>query len=448
MDTSNNGMRRPHVVVIGAGFGGLEAGKKLRKKAVDVTVVDQHNFHTFQPLLYQVATAGLEPGDIAHAVRDTFAGSPNVDFRLGTVTNVNWETETVELADGGRLPYDYLVLAAGATTADYGVEGVREYAYGMKSLSDAVRLRNHILHQFERANQNPELIDEGALTFAIVGGGPTGVEIAGALIELFENVLMDDYPNLDVTKARVILIEAADGLLLSYDKSLQDYTAKTLRKRGVDVRLNTQVTSVNEDRVVLGSGESIQSKTLIWAAGIKVTPLAARLGVEQRSGGRVEVNPDLSLSGRPNAFVVGDMVASSDDDEHLHPQVAQLAIQGGRHASKQILRDLNGQPREDFRYKDLGQMATIGRNAGVLQLPNGFKLKGWIAWMGWLVVHLVKLVGFQNRFSVLMNWVWNYFTYDRAARLIFAGSVPFSRRQAEEQPVNVDEAARELAPLV
>lgn len=411
--------QHPRVVIVGAGFGGLSAAQALRKAPVSVTVVDQHNYHLFQPLLYQVATAGLEPGDIAQAVRHVLHRQKNLDFRLGTVTGVDWDQRHLHLEDGDALPFDYLILAAGAVTNDFGVQGVAEYAFGLKTLHDASELRNHVLQQFERASKDPTWASRGGLTFVVVGGGPTGVEVSGALIELFDMVLKKDYPSLDVDQAKVVLVEATDRLLAPYAPKLRDYTVEALQKRGVDVRLKTSLKHATADGVELEPGGFLAAQTLVWAAGIKAHPLAGALGLEQTRGGRLVVAPDLSLPGHPEAFVVGDMAASKDAEGNLHPQVATTAMQGGEYVAKLIRKRLEGKDVKPFVYKDLGQMATIGRNAAVVELPSGFKMRGWLAWMAWLLLHLVKLVGFRNRISVMVNWIYNYFTYDRSARLIY-----------------------------
>ena len=410
--------QKARVVVVGAGFGGLEVAQALKKAPVEVILIDQQNYHTFQPLLYQVASAGLEPGDIAHAVRHVLHRVKNCTFRMGTVTGVDWDNNRVQIEDQDDLLFDYLVLALGATTNDFGVSGVADNAFPLKSLNDAVELRNHVLRQFEKADQDPTLIAKGVLNFVVVGGGATGVETAGALMELFQKVLKKDLPRLDINKARVILVEMADGLLTSYTEKLQQYTVRSLKRKGVEVRLQEAVVRVTDQEVELKSGEVIPAHTLIWAAGIRAHPLADLLGVEQTRGKRIVVEPNLAVPNKPNVFVIGDMAASKDEQGELHPQVASTAQQGGRHAARQIQALLEGKQTKPFVYKDLGQMATIGRNAAVVELPSGMKLKGWFAWMAWLVLHLVKLIGFRNRISVMINWIWNYFTYDRSARLI------------------------------
>ncbi len=413
---------RPQVVVIGAGFGGLATAKELAGSDVDVTVVDQHNFHTFQPLLYQVATAGLNAADVAYAVRGIFQRQSNVRFRQATATGVDWERRRLAATspDGAALslPFDHLVIGAGATANFFGIEGAAEHAHPLYSLTDAIELRNHVLGRFEAADAQPSLIDDGALTFVIVGGGPTGVEVAGALAELFGAVLRRDFPALDIGKARVLLVEMADHVLTPFSAPSQRHALETLASRGVEVRLSEAVVKVDDTRVTLRSGEVLAAHTLVWAAGVKANPLAAVLGVETGRGGRIVVDPDLSIPGREGAYAIGDVALIDDPRDGVLPQLAQVAIQSGKHAARQIDARLAGREPTFFRYRDKGTMATIGRRAAVAELPIGLRLKGTPAWAAWLGLHLVYLMGFRNRLSVMLNWAWNYFTWDRGPRLI------------------------------
>ena len=408
---------RPQVLIVGAGFAGLKAARALKNAPVDVMLIDARNHHTFQPLLYQVATAALDPEEIAHSVRGIFHGQRNLSFRMARVTAVDWTAKQIATAAGDAIPFDYLVLAAGAVTHDFGISGVREHSFGLKSLDEAIALRGHIMRQFELADANPALIDEGALTFVVVGGGPTGVEMAGALAELFEHVLARDFPRIDRNRARVILLEAGERLLLPFHPSLSANTLAVLRGRGVDVRLGQAVVEVTAAGVRLKSGELIATHTVVWGAGVKANPIAGVLGVEQTRGGRLVVNDDLSLPAHPEAFVTGDMAAGKDASGALYPQLAQAAMQSGAHAARQIVRRINAQPTDAFAYRDPGSMATIGRNAAVVQFPFGARFTGIVAWLMWVFLHLMYLVGFRNRLNVFVNWVWNYVTYDRAARL-------------------------------
>jgi NADH dehydrogenase len=410
---------RPHVVVIGAGFGGLECAKALAGKPVEVTVVDRQNFHTFSPLLYQVATSALTPGDVVFPIRGVFRRAGNVRVRRGTVVAVDLVGRCVRLDDGAELAYDFLVLAAGATTAWFGVPGAEEHALPLYGMPDAVRLRNHVLTCFEAADADPTLTEE-ALTFVIVGGGPTGVEMAGALHELFKHVLVHDFPELDINQAKVVLLEAMDHLLAPFHPSSRRHALDILAKRGVEVRLGQALDRATPDEVVLKDGTVIPTRTLIWGAGVRAHPLADILGLEQTRGGRIVVGEDLSVPGRPEVFVVGDLAGAPDGKGGLQPQVAQPAIQEARHAAQNIELTLKGEPRTGFVYKDKGTMATIGRNAAVTELPNGARFKGALAWYMWLALHLAYIIGFRSRVAVLVNWIWSYLTYDRHARIIVA----------------------------
>lgn len=407
------------VVIVGAGFGGLSLARSLANSSVDVLLIDKHNYHTFQPLLYQVATAGLEAEEIAHATRGIFQRQKNFRFCLGEVVDVDWKKRTVHLGDSSIISYDYLVLAAGGATNYFGVEGAEEYGFALKSLEEAINLRSHIILNFEKADQHGHDSEDGLMHIVVVGGGPTGVEMAGALCELIEKVLKKDYPDLPFDDYKVTLVEASSGLLNVYSSSLQNYAAKQLTKRGVQVHLNTQVIRVSSDHVFLNTGEILNSRTLVWAAGIQGNKLGAQLGLSTTKSGRIVVDEMLRVRGYENVFVIGDMAASLDKAGRLYPQLAPVAIQAGKFVAKLINKDLEGEISSGpFVYSDRGSMATIGRNAAVAQLNYGIQTTGFIAWIMWLVLHLVQLVGFRNRLNVLMNWAWNYFTYDRSARLI------------------------------
>jgi NADH dehydrogenase len=409
---------RPRVVVVGAGFGGLAVARSLKDAPVDVVVVDANNFHTFQPLLYQVATAGLDADDIAYATRGIFRRQRNVDVRMARVTEVDLDRRVLELSRGRPLEYDHLVLAAGAVTNTYGIEGIAEHGFGLKSLDEAIALRTHIVTRFEEAVLDPSLIEDGALTVVVCGGGPTGVELAGALVELFDKVLARDFRRLDVSRARVVLVEAADRLLGSFTPKSSERALRTLRRRGVEVVLGVGVEKADATAVQLADGRRIPAHTLVWAAGVQASPLAAVLPAAKTKGGRLVVERDLSLPGRPDVWAIGDIAASLGDDGEVLPQVAQVAIQGGRHVARQIGLRRTGQPTQPFHYRDKGVMATIGRHDAVTELPNGWRFSGPTGWLAWLGLHLVYLIGFRNRASVLVNWAWNYLTYDRASRTL------------------------------
>ena len=386
-------------------------------------MVDRTNYHTFQPLLYQVATAALGGENIAQAVRGIFQDQANFDFRQAEVRGVDWATRTL-LTDGVTIPFDILVLAAGATTETFGVDGVDEHGLFLKSLTDALEMRSHVLRQFERAAAEPRLIDEGALTFVIVGGGATGVELAGAFVELFGKVLTKDFRHHQVPRANVVLIEATDHLLTPYRQSSRHNAVQTLRERGVDVRLNASVDRVTASAVHLRDGSTIAAGTLVWAAGVRASRLADSLGVAQVAGGRIATDDALRVPGLTDVYVIGDMAGSHQADGSLDPQVAPLAIQQGRHVAAEIQRSLDGEPPVAFRYRDRGTMATIGRHAAVAELPLGLHCTGFVAWVLWLALHLVSIIGFRNRVGVLLNWAWNYATSDRGARLIDADQPP------------------------
>jgi NADH dehydrogenase len=408
----------PKVVVVGAGFGGIEVARHLKGVPVEVTVVDRNNFHTFQPLLYQVATAGLNAADVANVVRGLFHGQRNVRFRQATVSGVDWDARVVHLEGQPDLPFDHLVLAGGATVTHFGTPGAAEHGFALYTLEDAVVLRNHIVQRFEAADADGAELDRGGLTFVVVGGGPTGVETAGALAELFAMVFRKDYPGLDVSGARVVLVEMQDHLLGPFTAPSRRHALDTLRARGVDVRLGAKVASVTPDTVTFADGEVLPCQTLIWAAGVQASPLAAAAGVDQGPGGRITVAADLRIRNRPGGWAIGDIAAVHDRRGFVLPQLAPVAMQSGRHVARQIARLLEGKPTTPFRYRDKGTMATIGRRAAVAELPAGIRLRGGLAWLAWLGLHLVFLVGKRNRASVLLNWAWNYLTWDRGPRLI------------------------------
>jgi NADH:ubiquinone reductase (H+-translocating) len=408
----------PRVVVIGAGFGGRELARRLRGVPVEVTLVDRNNFHTFQPLLYQVATAGLNASDVAHPVRGMLQKQPNARFRRGEVTGVDWTRKEVLLEGQRPLPFDELVVAAGATVGWFGTPGAEQHSFPLYTLPDAVRLRNHIVERFEAADADPSLVDDGALTFVVVGGGPTGVEMAGALAELFSVVFRKDYRSLDVGRARVVLVELQDHLLSPFAASSRRHALDTLVARSVEVRLDTRVAEVGPRHVRFADGDVLACHTLVWAAGVRPNPLVDTLGLPLAPGGRIAVRPDLSVEGHDGVWAVGDVAAAPGRDGRPLPQLAPIAMQSGRHVAKQIARRIERRPTTPFRYLDKGTMATIGRRAAVAELPLRIRLKGGMAWLAWLGLHLVFLVGQRNRGSVLLNWAWNYLTWDRGPRLI------------------------------
>lgn len=410
---------RPRVVIVGSGFGGLNAAARLAGKPVDVTVVDRDNYHGFWPLLYQVATAGLAPDDIARPIRAIYARHPNIDVRVGTVTGVDLDSRRLEIDGEPGLEYDYLILAAGSSSADFGIPGVAEHTLPLKTLPDAVRLRDHVLRAFERADnrRSPEE-QTGELTFVLVGGGPTGVELSGALSELIAHNLASDFKHLDLSRARIVLVEMTDHLLPGFSRESQQRAYETLLSKGVEIRLNTKLAKVTPDSVAFEDGTEIATHTVIWTAGVKANPLAAILPSDRGRGGTVVVEPDLSLSAHPEVFVVGDLAAARGRDGEQLPQLAQVAIQGGKRAADNLMRRIHRKPTRAFRYHDHGIMATIGRRSAVAELPGNLRFGGTLGWFAWLGVHLVFLVGFRNRVVVFVNWAWNYLTWDRASRVI------------------------------
>jgi NADH dehydrogenase len=404
------------VVIVGAGFGGVRAAGLLAGSGHEIVLVDRNNYHLFQPLLYQVATAGLEQESIAHPVRAMIRGWPGTRFHLSEVTAVDFAGRSV-MTDRDPISYDYLVIGAGSVTNYFGNEVVARHAYDLKELADAEGLRNHILCAFEQAVREPDPTRKRALmTFVIVGGGPTGVEFAGALAELVRFVLAKDYPELSVDAARVVLVEAADRLLAAMPESLRSYTLTKLRSMSVEVLLNRRVVDAAPDKVVLHDGAVIPSHTLLWSAGVKAAPLAAALGLETRGGGRVPVGADLTLPGHPEVFVIGDMAYLEQDGAAL-PMTAPVAMQMGSYAGTAILARERGDALSPFRYRDKGSMATIGRNTAVAR-ALGINFRGYPAWIVWLVLHLYYLIGFRNRIVVLLNWVWYYWFHERQVRLI------------------------------
>lgn len=414
-------MSRSRVVIVGAGFGGLRAAKSLAAAPVDVLVVDRHNFHTFQPLLYQVATAALGADDIAHSARAILRRQRNARFRMGAVTGIDLDRRQVTVDQGPPIDYDWLVVATGATTDTYGVPGVVEHAYLLKTLSQALALRNHVLGQFEAATAAPATAEPGALTFVVVGGGPTGVEMAGSLAELVGRVLAREHPGSVVRSARVVLVERADRLLGGFSEASGDYARTHLGSLGVDVRFSAVVEEVTAEGVLLAGGELIATSTPIWVAGVRAATVAGGLGLPTGRGGRLEVNDDLTLAGHPEVIVIGD-VANITADGQVLPQVAPVAMQSGYHAGEVVLSGLRGEAAPVFRYHDKGSMATIGRNAAVAELPFGIRLKGFPAWVAWLSLHLFYVAGIRNRVNVLVNWAWSYLTHDRGARLVVTAS--------------------------
>ncbi|HXW34988.1 MAG TPA: NAD(P)/FAD-dependent oxidoreductase [Acidimicrobiales bacterium] len=412
---------RDRVVVVGGGFAGLKAVKALAGAEANVTIVDQHNFHTFQPLLYEVATAGMEPADVAYPIRTIFGRQKNVMFRHGLVVGIDTEKREVKLDGDSALPYDYLVVATGAAAGFLGVTGAAQNSRPLYTLADARRLRNDLLLCLEQVDSHPERFDGGAPVFVVVGGGPTGVETAGALMELIDVTVKRDGLKLDRERTRIILLDAADRLLTAFRPTGSKYAEQTLENRHVDIRLEERVAAITPNGVKLQSGEEIKAALVVWAGGVTVSgTLADSLPGPRTRGGRIQVEPDLSLPGHPEIFVVGDAAAVpvGGKSDEITPQLAPVAIQSGHHAGRQIVRRIAGEPPQPFRYVDKGIMATIGRRAAVAQLPVGPIIRGTLGWLAWLGLHLVYLIGFRNRIQVLINWAWRYLDWTSGPRLI------------------------------
>lgn len=406
----------PHVVIIGAGFGGLHAAQKLMGKPVRVTLIDKRNYHLFQPLLYQVATAGISPHEIAYPVRAIFQRHKNFSFLMSRVNGVDFDRKAI-LTEQGEVTYDYLIIAAGASVNFFGNASLEQNALPLKDVSDAVAVRNHVLRMFELAAQEQDLRKrQSMLTFVAVGGGPTGVETAGALSELIRLVLRRDFQQLNVDSVRVILMEAAPRILAGFPEPLQAAARKSLESKKVEVCLEAKVAGYDGEKLSLDNGEIIPTRTVLWSAGVRAASLIGKLGLEQVNSGRVKVLPTLQLPEQPNVYVIGDAAYLEENGKSL-PMVAPVATQQGGWAAENILAEVQKKPLKPFKYNNLGIMATIGRNAAVAY-AFGMQFKGFPAWVVWLVVHLIGLIGFRNRLIVLINWTWDYFFYDRAVRLI------------------------------
>ncbi|MDF2634656.1 MAG: hypothetical protein K0R78_1530 [Pelosinus sp.] len=413
---STTAVMPPHIVIVGAGFGGIRTARALAKHEVKITLIDKYNYHLFQPLLYQVATAGLSVDDIAYPVRAIFRDQKNVDFRLAEVADVDFDKKVVSM-NTGKIAYDYLVVAAGGTTNYFGMESMEKNGFGMKTLDESVMIRNHVLRMFELAAHEKDADKRRALlTFVIVGGGPTGVESAGALSELIYHVMVKEYHNLNFKEVRIVLVEASDKLFATMPEELRDATVETLIRKHVEVRLCVQVTDYDGERMSLKGGEVIPTYTVVWAAGVKANSLIDTLDVEQASMRRAIVNDFLQLPTRPDVFVIGDAAHYVQGERPL-PMIAPVAIQQAEIAAKNIRNLIRGKELKKFIYKDVGNMATIGRNAAVVHMGK-FKSHGFIAWSIWSLVHILRLIDFRNRAVVFVKWMWDYLVYERVVRII------------------------------
>jgi NADH dehydrogenase len=410
-------MNTPHVVIIGAGFGGLNVARQLRNAPVQITLIDKQNYHLFQPLLYQVAIAGLLPSQIAYPLRTIFRDQKNLTFQLGEVTGINFEARYVSM-NGSVIAYDYLVIAVGAETNFFGMDSIEQDGFEVKDIQKAVRTRNHLLRMFEQASREADGEKRRAmLTFVVVGGGPTGVETAGALAELINHVMVKDFSHLNLSEARVILLEANDHLITPYPHELRHATFHLLRREQVEILLNTKLANFNGQTVTLGDGRQIATYTLIWTAGIKAAPILESLEVERAGAGRVRVNSTLQLPQHPEVFVVGDAAYLLNGEGQPLPMLSTVAIQQGKVTAQNIWRIISGKQPELFYYKDLGLLATIGRNAAVARIW-GMSFSGFIAWVIWVFLHIYRLIGFRNRILVFVNWAWDYIFYENQIRLI------------------------------
>jgi NADH:quinone reductase (non-electrogenic) len=409
---------RPRVLVLGGGFGGIGAAHKLAKAPVDVVLVDRHDYHTFQPLLYQLATGLLEQAAVGHAIRDLVHKQDNVRVHNDSVVSVDLDAREAQFADSAPQSYDYLVLALGAEVNFFGVEGAAEHAFPLYTLSDALRLKSHVLERWEAADRDPSLVERGALNVVVVGGGPTGVETAGALAELYNGVFTKDYPDVARGTARVILVEASPEIFAMFKPNLREYAVEALTKRGVEVRTGEVVASVTPEKVTLKSGDEIPAHTLVWGAGLQGNELVQSLGVELERGNRLGVDEQLRLPSHPEVFAIGDVAAITDaKTQQVLPQLGSVALQSGEHAGETIARLVAGKKAEPFKYKDKGTMAMIGRGSAVVQMLGGRTMKGAKAQVAWGTVHLALLPTNEDRAKAVVDWAGAALTHQRTGRI-------------------------------
>jgi NADH dehydrogenase len=448
-------LRRPHIVILGLGFAGLEAAKLLRRAPALVTIVDHHNYHLFQPLLYQVATAALEPADIAGPIRQIIR-SDNIRHFMGEAVGIDVARKCVILTDQ-ELDYDYLIVATGSTHSYFGHNDWPQYAPGLKTLEDAVEIRRRILYAFEAAERAIDTAERREwLTFVVVGGGPTGVELAGALAEIARQTPQADYRNIDPRSAKILLLEGLPRVLTAYSEDLSRAAQRSLERLGVEVRTGTQVTELSEG-VVVAADQRIRARTVLWGAGVAASPVVRSLGVELDKAGRVRVTEQLSVPGHAEIYVVGDLAALNQDGKPL-PGLAPVAMAEGKHAARNILRALKNEPLQPFRYFDRGSFAVIGRGAAVGVVFNRLRMSGYLAWLAWLAIHITFLVGFRNRIAVLFNWAYVYLTRRRHAQLIVgpgplrepqrlaAGSKPSDADEPSDRPSQSSQAQGSSSP--
>jgi NADH:ubiquinone reductase (H+-translocating) len=410
--------RRPRVLVLGGGFAGIGAAQKLKKSEADVVVVDKHDYHTFQPLLYQVATGLLEQPAVGHPIRDLFHKQDNVRIHQDRVTAIDLEARRVTFDELEPLGYDYLVVGMGAEVNFFGVEGAADHAFPLYTLADAVRLKNHVLRTWEKADREPSLIDDGALNIVVVGGGPTGVETAGALAELYNGVFRKDYPDVAPDRAKITLVEAGAQIFPMFKEDIRTYTEEALTKRGVEVQTGEVVESITPQRVTLKSGTVLPAHTLVWGAGLQGNPLVQSLGLELERGNRIGVDEELRIPSHPEVYAVGDVAAITDPKtSQVLPQLGSVALQSGEHAGKTIAQRVAGKETKPFKYKDKGTMAAIGRGAAVVQMLGGKTMKGKTAQLAWATVHLALLPTNEDRSKAVVDWVGAGLTHQRSGRI-------------------------------
>ena len=408
-----------NVVVVGGGFAGVACAKVLAKHGVHVTLIDRRNYHQFQPMLYQVATAQLASSDIAAPLRGVFQKNPTVDVKYGEVTTIDPQAKTAKCADGASFTGDYLVLATGTQPNFFGVPGAEEHAFPLYCLDDAERLRTRIFTVFNDADRRPSLIDQGALTFVIIGAGATGVETAGALADLVAEVMPTRYRDLDVTKARVVLVDPAPVVLAPFSDHAHAYAEKVLSEKGVEMRMGVSASEIGPDSVRFSDGTDLRTRTVVWAGGIQASPLAANAGLPQGRGGRIGVEPDLRVAGFPGIYALGDVANTPAADGTVYPQLGSVALQAGRWAADNILAEIDGKETTPFRYHDKGIMAMIGRNAAVAEMgEHRHELHGSVAFAAWLGVHAWLLSGVRERIDAFVSWGWDYFSSNRASSII------------------------------
>ena len=414
-------------------MGGVQAAKTLAAADVDITLVNPHNYYLFQPLIYEVANALLQAEDVAHSLRGMLRYLPNFRLRVAAADSVDWEHKKLRLGDGDGIGFDYLILAAGLQADFRGVPGAAGHALPLKSLDDAVQIRAHMLRRLETVAAHPALVPAGALDVVVAGGGTTGVETAGAFAEIYRHALPEEFAELDFSQASITLLEAGDTLLPAFHPRMQHAAQRMLIRRGVRVRLRAPVADVGPASVTLADGREIPAGMIVWATGVRATPLADSLGLPQAQDGRILVQPNLSLPGHPEAFAIGDMAALPLPAGGLHPALAQFALQGGRHAAREIMRHLSGTPSRPFRYRDKGMTASVGRDAGIVQTRH-IRFSGRLAFFAWDILHGLYVPGWRNRLSIGLNWLWSYVTRRRAALMLIGDTPPAREQLASRQP--------------